>query len=538
MKKKILGIVLASAFVIGAFAACQTTPAEPTAPAPAPAATPGQPAAATPAPTPEAPPADAGLGRGIIVATQNEPPSVAPGQHNAVAGTYMNVMHYDGLFRLCADTLQAVPNLVESYIAYSDTVFYFTLREGVQFHDGTILDAHDVYASWHFVRQFPQGAASRASIVHWEVVDDLTIRVDTEEPNAMLFMDLTHNGNMVMPAALIDAGNDFETNVIGTGPFIFQEWRAGDSVHQIANPNYFNPDRAARVEYVIWRVIPEGSSRTIALEMGEADFNVYVAPPDVARMNDTDGIEMTMYPGTVHSKLILNNHLDMFADYRVRRALSMAVDIDAVILVGMEGLRFPTHAQVPTIFPGFDAYLNIHEHDPQGALALLAEAGVAPGDITFSMIASNDERRRMGEVVQANLADIGIHVEVEMNDLATTLERTQQGDFEAGFGGFSSSTFLGYVRGVLHSNQAVPGGSNRSNFENAEIDYWIDLGLRTVDPTARPAIYQEIARIANTYAPSIPMYMGTHLRAWNANLVVPELCPTGALNLNAMFWRD
>jgi len=531
MKKKILGVALASAFIIGAFAACDQTPAQPAVPqAPAQEAS-GQ-------PTPEAPPVGAELGRGLIVATQNEPPSVAPGQHNAVAGTYMNVMHYNGLFRLCADTLNSVPDLVESYIAYSDTVFYFTLHEGVQFHDGTILTAHDVAASWEFVRQFPQGAASRASIVSWEVIDDLTIRVDTDEPNAMLFQDLNHNGNMVMPAALIEAGNDFETNVVGTGPFIFDNWRSGDSIHSYANPNYFNPERAARVEFVTWRVIPEGPSRTIALEMGEADFNVYVAPADVARLRDHANIDMEMYAGTVHSALLMNNDLDMFSDYRVRRALSMAVDIDAVILVGMEGLRFPTHAQIPTIFPGFDPYVGIHEHDPQGALALLAEAGVAPSDITFSMIASNDERRRMGEVVQANLAEIGIHVEVEMNDLATTLERTQQGDFETGFGGFSSSTLLGYVRGVLHSSQAVPGGSNRSNFQNAELDYWIDLGLRTVDPAARPAIYQEIARIANTYTPHIPMYMGSHLRAWNSNLVVPERSATGALNLEMMFWSN
>jgi len=531
MKKRFLGVALVVAFVIGTLAACQpTTPNEP--PAPPVAAEPGQ-----QPPTPEPPPQDAGLGRGIIVLTQDEPPSLAPGQHNAVAGAYMNVMHYNGLFRLCAETLNAVPDLAASYVAISDTVFEFTLLDGVQFHDGTIVTAHDFIRSWEFVRQFPQGAASRASIVYFEALDDLTIRVDTVTPNAMLFQDLTHHSNRVMPAALVDAGNDFETNVIGTGPFIFDHQRAGDSIHSYANPNYFDPDRAARVEYVTWRVIPEPTSRTIAMEMGEGDFNVYVAPADVTRMHDHPDVEMQMYAGTVHSKLLLNNDLDMFADYRVRRALSMAVDIEAVILVGMEGLRFPTYANVPTIFPGFDPYVNIHSFDPQGALALLAEAGVDPADITFSMIASNDQRRRMGEVVQANLADIGVHVEVEMNDLATTLERTQQGDFEAGFGGFSSSTFLGYVRGVLHSNQAVPGGSNRSNFQNEEIDYWIDLGLRTIDADARIAIYQEIARIANTYTPHIPMYMGTHLRAWNSNLVVPELCATGALNLHMMWWR-
>ena len=536
MKKRVFSAILIGAFLIGALAACQpTAPAAPVTPDAPPVTQPG--VTPPPPPPPPPPPDDAPLGRGIIVATRDEPPSVAPGHHNAVAGGYFNLMHYNGLFRICAETLLPVPDLVEEYWAESDTVFYFRLREGVQFHDGTILNAHDFIRSWEHVRQFPQGAASRASIVYFDAVDDMTIRIDTDIPNALFFVDLTHHSNRVMPAHLIDAGNDFEVNVVGTGPFRFEYWRAGDSIHSTVFENYFDQSRAAHVEYVTWRVIPEGASRTIAMETGEAHFNVYVAPADVVRMQDHPDVDMMVYPNVGHSKLLLNNDLPMFADYRVRRALAMAIDIDAAVLVGTEGLRFATRANVPTIFPGFDAYVGQFEFDPQGALALLAEAGVSPSDITFSMIASNDERRRMGEVFQANFADIGIYVEVEMNDLATTLTRTQQGDYEAGFGGFNSITFLGYVRGVLHSNQAVPGGSNRSNFRHPDMDDLIDRALLTTDAAARIPLYAEIARIANTYTPHIPTYMGSNLRAFSANLVVPELCPSGALNLNMMFWR-
>ena len=534
--KKILGIALVSAFLIGALAACQQ-PAAPAAPAAPTAPTaPGQPTPPPP-PTPEPPPAEAGLGRGVIVATQNEPPSVAPGQHNAVAGSYMNAMHYNGLFRLDAETLMPVPDLVESWVAVSDTVFEFTIYQGVQFHDGTYMNAHDFIRSWEFVRQFPYGNASRMAIVYFEALDDYTIRIDTYEPNAMLFMDLTHHSNTVMPAALIDAGNDFELNVIGTGPFVFEYWRAGDSVHSVAFDNYFDTARAPRIESVTWRVIPEGASRTIALETGEADYNVYVAFADIARLEADPSVVMRAITGTSHNKLLMNNDLPMFADYRVRRALGMAIDKEAVTIVGMEGFAIPTNSNVPTVFPGA-TYEGTYTFDPDGALALLAEVGVDPADITFSMIASNDERRRMGEVFQANLAAIGVHVEIEMNDLATTLSRTQQGDYETGFGGFNSATFLGYVRGVLHSNQAIPGGSNRSNFVHPEMDALIDQALVTVDPAARIAIYEQISRVANTYTPHIPTHMAMLTRAWNANLAVPELPATGGLNLNMMFWMD
>ena len=549
MKKKILSMILAGAFVIGTLAACQTTTPEQPAgsgttqggAAQGGAAQGGaaQGGAAQGGTTVQPDPPAAGvLGRGINVVTQNEPPSVAPGQHNAVAGSYMNAMHYSALFRLDAATMAPIPNLVASYVAVSDTVFEFTLHEGVQFHDGTILTAHDVIASWEFVRQFPFGSASRESIVHFEALDDLTVRVDTEIPNALFFTDLAHQSNHIMPRHLIESGNDFETNVVGTGPFVFQEWRSGDSIHSTAFENYFDEDRAARVEYVTWRIVPEATTRTIMMETNEADYNVYVGFSDIQRLQDASNVVMETYTGTSHSVLLMNNDLPMFQDYRVRRALGMAVNQESVILVGMEGHAIPARGNVPNIFPGFDPDLGAYEFDPQGALALLAEAGVDPSTISFSMIASNEERRRMGEVMQAYFAAIGVTATIDMNDLATTLERTQQGNYETGFGGFSSATFLGYVRGVLHSSQAIPGGSNRSNFRNDEMDEWITLGLATVDASQRPAIYQEIARIANTYTPHIPTHMAMNARAWNSNLVVPELCPTGALNLNVMFWAE
>ena len=532
MKKRILGCLLASAMLVGTLAACAPAAAPQ---APPPPAADGVPAAPAAPAAPEPPPLEAGLGQGVIIATRDETPSIAPARHNAVAGTYKNSMNYNALFRVNAADLSPVPDLVASWTAISDTVFEFTLHEGVRFHNGEILTAHDVIASFYYVRNYPDARASRESIVYFYAVDDLTVRIDTAVPNALFFMDLTHQTNMIMPRSLIYAGHDFQTSPVGTGPFVFEEWRSGDFLHFSAFEDYFDPDRAARVEYITWRIIPEGPSRTIALETGEAHFNVYVAFADIPRLQAHPDIEVETFPGIGHNILIINNELPQFSDQRIRRAMGMAIDKEAVALVGMEGFAYPTWAQVPTVFPGGTSE-GTYEFDPDGARAILAEVGVDPATLGFSIIASNEERRRMGEVFQANLAEIGIPITIEMNDLATTLERSRYGDFEAAFGGFNSATFLGYARGVLHRDNID--GSNRSRIDNLELTALIDQAITTVDQAARLALYEQISRVANEYTGSIPTHMTMTVRAFNSNLVVPEFPATGQLHSNMWFWRD
>lgn len=534
MLKKSIGTLLAVILLTGTLAAC--TPAAPPPAAAEPPVTP--PAGAEPAPPPAAEPApviEAGLQRGIIVGTRDEPPSVAPGRHRAVAGGYMNVMNFNGLFKICADTLLAIPDLVSEWVAVSDTVFEFTLHEGVLFHNGEVLTAYDVVASWDYVRNYPYTSAERLSVYEYEAIGPLTLRVNTGEPNSMLFTDLAHSGNMIMPRSLIEQGHDFNELPIGTGPYVFQYWRSGDSLHHTAFEEYFDVERASRVESVTWRIIPEGASRTIALEMGEVDYIMYVAPTDITRLQAHPDIEMVMIPGVAHNKLLLNNDLPQFSDQRVRRAMGMAIDKEAMALVGWEGFVMPSWSQVPTVFAGATDE-GTYSFDPEGARALLAETGIDPATLGFSIIASNDERRRMGEVVQANLADLGIPVTIEMTDLATMLAVTTDGDFEAAFGGATLPTFLANVRAVLHIDSI--NGPNRSRVYNRELSDLIDRAITTIDQDERLALYGQISRVANEHTGSIPTHHSFVLRAFNSNLVVPELSSAGALHLNVMYWVE
>jgi len=474
---------------------------------------------------------ESGERRGISVGAQWEPFSIAPGRHNNRASSYINTMNYNGLFRICSETLMPVPDLVYSWHGVSDTVFEFTLHEGVLFHNGERLSAHDVVASWNYVRNYPYAAHVHERIMHFEAMDDLVVRIDTLEPHALLFDDLAHTGNMIMPRSLIEAGNDFGANPVGSGPFASTGTRLGYGMRHLAFEDYFDASRAPRLEYVNLRLIHDPLPRGIALESGEIDFDIYLTRSTINRYIVHPDIEVAIVPGTAHHKLILNHEAPQFQNPYVRRAIGMAIDKEAAIMAAeLSEPATPTWSQTPILFEGSNTFAT-YGFDPEGARELLREHGIDPADLSFTIIANTEARLRMGVVFQSNLADIGIGVHVRMAPPTDTLHLP----FEAIFGGFSSPTFLGYVRGVFSGENI--GGSNRAYFRNAEVDELINRAMVTLDQTARIAIYHEISRTLNESVPHIPTHMSMIARAFNSNLIVPEVSPAG-LHFNMMHWAQ
>ena len=473
-------------------------------------------------------------GRGIRVASQNEPATIAPAMHGAVVSTHKNLMTHNALFRIDYYTLAPVPDLVSHWRALSDTVFEFTVHEGILFHNGEELTAYDIEASWRFVRQFAFSAAHE-SIVDFYVADRYTISVDTGGPNAMLFFDLAHQSNMIAPRSLLEAGHDFNAAPIGSGPFEFREWRAGNYLHFEAFENYFDTERAARVEHVTWLIIPEGSSRTIALEAGEVDYIIEVAAGDVERLDNNPNISVIAIPSLIHQHLLLNNDRPQFNSIHARRAIGMAINKETVVLAAFGEWAIPTRSQAPAVFSGVTDE-GTYSFDPDGARALLLEHNIDPASLAFNIIVSNEERNIMAEVIAVYLEDIGIPVTITRRDLATTLSMTTTGDYEAAFAGFTSASLLGFMRGLFHNDFIDQ--TNRSRIRNQEISALIDRAVITVDPDAREAILNEAVIMANEFTGQIPIYMGTIVSAFNANLIVPEITATGFLNLNMMEWTE
>lgn len=533
-KKKILSLVLAAFMLVGIFAACTPEGNQPPAqqgetpqqqaPAQQPAGTDAQ----------VTPPVE-DVQRGMRVAVNAETPSITPGRHTAILGAFKNQLTHNGLFRGTYQ-LEVVPDLVYSWRAVSDTLFEFTLHEGVLFHNGEELTAYDVVASWYYMRNFPEGMAQHASVIAAAVVDRYTFTFDTGEPNAMMIFDLTHHANSILPASLINSGHDFIADPVGTGPFVFDSWDLGNSLRFTRFDNYFDVDRQPSLEYVEWVIIPEASSRTIALEIGEVDFVAHVAFPDLPRMRDNADITVAEFPGLQLRYIVLNLENPMFQNVYVRRALDMALDKEALVIAGLDGMGIPLWEQFPTILGGISSE-GIRSFDPDGARALLAEHNIDPSTISFEMLVISEEWRREAEVAQSNFADIGITTNITMMDTAAWFTQTGTADgWETTFSGFTSSNLLSLMRGTMHYDMV--GHQNRSRFYDREFSAIIDQAIATVDVDERNAMLYEMTVFANNNATWIPTAMNMQARAFNSRLHAPELCPTGAINANMIFWTE
>ena len=181
----------------------------------------------------------------LVIATANETPSMTTNLHNATAGDYMNKMTHNGLF-LLDENMEVQPDLVESYETVSDTEWVFKLRQGVKFHNGAEMKAVDVKASLEQAKESQEVAQYGRSYVSIEIVDDYTIKIITDGPQASLLNDLTSHGNFILPADLIESGHDFNKEPIGTGPYKFVEWNKGESVVFEAFEDYFKGEPAIK----------------------------------------------------------------------------------------------------------------------------------------------------------------------------------------------------------------------------------------------------------------------------------------------------
>ena len=174
----------------------------------------------------------------IVIATMGETPSLSPTEHNAVAGSYMNLLTYNTLFKTSM-TLEPVPDLVDSYENVDESTWHFKIKEGVKFHNGDTMTIDDVVASLQWAQGFAEVSLYNKNFVSISKVDDQTLEIKTDGPDAMVLSNLSHHGNAIVPKKLIDEGHDFNADPIGTGPYKLVKWNRGDSLEFEAFEDYF-----------------------------------------------------------------------------------------------------------------------------------------------------------------------------------------------------------------------------------------------------------------------------------------------------------
>lgn len=459
----------------------------------------------------------------VVICTADETPSLTTAGHNAVAGDYVNKLTHNGLFRLDKE-LNPTNDLVASYEVEKDdkgeeSIWIMKLNEGIKFHDDSVMNADDVVASIEHAMVSPDIASYTRSIVSIEKVDDLTVKIVTDGPSSSLLYDLSHHGNYIVPAALLEkAESDPEVlnkEPIGAGPYKFVKWSRGEQLEFVAHEGYFDAERAPKIKNILWKIIPEGNARTIAIESGDVDYIIETDSTSLTQLDANANVVVMKTPSVSHNWLCVNNEVAPFDDVNVRKAINAAINKEDVITVALSGTGVVAMSQTPLgmlgeTTEGFDAY------DVDLAKEYMATWGGDPATIELDMICSNDTKRRAAEVIQANLKEIGIEATISSMDLATYLSQTADGNFTGFIGGYTSNEMMSYLKGVFLSDNI--GSSNKTRTKNAELDALIIKATKTLDQGEREKVLQDATKLLNSICPEMPLYQDYNLSTHKANL--------------------
>jgi len=309
---------------------------------------------------------------------------------------------------------EVLPALATEWTISEDGLTYtFKLATGVQYHDGTSFDANDV--KFAFDRAMAETSTNPskgifAPIETVTVVDANTVEIRLKQKDAFFLFNMAQGDASIVASESADANT---TNPVGTGPFRFESWTRGDRLVLVKNDDYRD---AANVQMtrVTFRFIADPTAATNALMSGEIDATPGFPSPELLPQFEADP-RFNVAVGTTQGEVILalNNGHAPFNDIRVRRAVSHALDRKEIIDGAMYGYATPIGSFFPPSDANYVDLTNRYPHDEDAARTLLKEAGVADNTKLRLRIPPYTYATRSATIIQAELAKVGLDVEIE-----------------------------------------------------------------------------------------------------------------------------
>jgi peptide/nickel transport system substrate-binding protein len=472
--------------------------------------------------------------------------SIDPHFHNLSPNNALAEQIFDGLFGTDSQA-RVVPELAASWRLVGDDAWEIVLKQGVKFHNGSAFTAEDVAFTLARAPNVPNSPSSfgiyTRAVAGVEIVDQHTIRLRTRGPYPLLPVDLAQVVMLDKETHERASTEDFNAGRVafGTGPFRFVRYAPGDRVELERNDTYHGP--APAWQKVTVRIIVNDAARTAALRAGDVDFIDQVATSDIEGLRRIPTLQLSEVVGLRIIYLALDRSRgeggtpfvtnaqgvpvspNPLHDVRVRRALSMAINREAIARQLMEGAAIPAGQFLP---PGVYSHvpdLAPPRFDADGARRLLAEAGFPQG-LTVTLHGPNDRYINDARIIQA-VAQMwtraGINTRVEASPWATYIARASRQEFSIFLVGWGTST--GEASSPLRSLVATfdrdtgMGPSNRGRFSNAEVDRLLAEALRTLDDAAREKLLQQATRVAIEDVGIIPIHIQKNVWAMRRGLV-------------------
>jgi peptide/nickel transport system substrate-binding protein len=421
---------------------------------------------------------------------------------NIAFNIYSGLVTYDGV------TGEIIPDVAERWESEGNKRWTFHLRDDVTFHRGYgKVTSADVRYSYERIMDPATGspyASEFDSITSIETPDEYTVVIELAEPDGNFLHKVAnyHQGQIVSRKAIEQFGDDYAFNPIGTGPFMFTDYKPGNSFTLIRFDDYFRgPAPVKRIEYSI---IKDDETAAIALQNGEVDVVMRQRGDERIAQLAKEGYRMYFREAYGISVKMFNPNVKPLADPRVRQAWAHAVDWKTI----RETVSPLSSSTADNLLPPWmDVYTDDvphYEYDPEKARRLLAEAGYPNGFTVTQLGRTSDGVTEEDQLEQSYLAEVGIKLKFELIDTAVNNERRNAGDFEVAGRLLPAINPDMILFSYLAPENIAPKGMNGSRYDNPELYEKLRRARATTDPDERKKSYAEVQRIAMTDLPYLP----------------------------------
>ncbi len=441
---------------------------------------------------------------------------------------------FEGLFRINSKS-EPVPHLVKSLERKDELTFVFRLEPGHKFADGAELTAKDVV--YTFESQADPDLYSRREIItrkldRLEAIGRYEVLMELKEPYAPLFSDLTMG---IVPADEASRkGKEFSRSPFGSGPFRVESFEPGREVVLVRNPHYHGDEPF--FDRIVFRVIPDGGTRLMALERGKVHLlQNSVLPDDLSILEKDPEIKVVTEPGTNCNYLGFNLEDPVLKNLEVRKAIAYAIDREKIADKLLKGTVTLSRSILPRSHWAYNDDVKTYDYNPGKAKELLDKAGYPDPDgdgpehrfELYYKTSQKMSRRWMAQAIAGQLEEVGIKMKVRSYEFGAFFSDISRGNFQV-----YSLSWVGLVDPdiyyvIFHSSNFPPEGKNRNRYKNEKLDNLLEKGRRTLDREKRKRIYMKVQQIVSQDLPTYNLWYANNIIAHDRNLTGFRTYPGG-----------
>lgn len=406
-------------------------------------------------------------------------------------------LFYDGLVKYDAKTKEYEPRLATSWDVESDTEVVFHLRKGVKFHDGNEMKASDVKFSFERARDSLATKTIWFWLDHVEVIDEYTVKVVMKEPYVPMFAVLNMTSASIVSEDFYKnkaTGKAFEE--CGAGPYVLADYGDNDFVKGTRFEDYWDIENIF-TQSITFKAIGDGSSAIVALQTNQVDALFEVEKSYVPSIKDDPNIEMIIDEEDTGIYYVgFNNQKAPFNDKKVRQAMSLALDKEAIAASVLYGIGRETASPLLSGLVGYDPSVEPIGFNMDKAKALMQETPYKDGFECTTILYAAGIHQTLAEYCQSQWKELGITLNINVMEYGAWLDKTAKGEydlFNSGFVAGSNFDAEGILRALKSIN--IGYGGNRAFYSNPVVDDLINKANAEYDSAKRNELLSEVQKV-------------------------------------------